>query len=851
MTGDYTKVPLRHDERWESAPNQEGRALLDHELNLDAAASIRRDQNLAADAIGPAGVIEGSPAFAITLTGGGSDLQVGQGRMWVDGLAALAPTGFNYGDQDQIDPLPAAGRALIYLDVWEEHVHPSEDPAILDPALAPIDTAARTRVGYRVRFVTTTATTCQGAWNGFNPAPLSTGRLTVTRIGPAQPLDPCDPPGDTQGLMPDGLLRIEVLDQGAAAGARFAWSYENGSAAVPIAAIAADTVTLQPSASVKFGNDLVEISWLARRAERRNAGGLYTITNVTSLATGDVLTLDRPVTAPAGAEGLVARRWDGQVIGAAVDRNASRGGNDLGVRFRAGPGNFRPGDWWGIRVRQANGVEPLNGATPDGTRHRYAPLALVDFDAGTVLSDCRPTFRPLTDIETGSPCTVVVRPGDSLQTAVDSLPAGGGEVCLSAGTFTVPSPVVVANRSRVRITGVGPATEVSSTSNETVFRFTDSDEVEITGMTVRSSGSTTIPGNPALNGALTFEGCRGVDVRMMRLVVPDGPMRSQTGITVRERGRRTPERVTIVDNHLTVGAWQTAILVTEVEDLTVERNHVMLGPDPAGLVVPSGDSVFALELAKVFSASIGRNGVSRTVRLPTGASVQLLVASPVATLVDEWVRIGSPRSGTPEQGFRNFLRGTTRNGGANLNPDGLNAYRRLARNYRSIGQGIVVGGRQSNRVRITGNTVRDAVQGLHLGARLTSGRSRIVQAVITENTTHLRVPASYSRERHSLFVGNVDSLEISHARSTMSRTVNATAMARTAVDAIRLIGTFGPFITVRGAHSEGFEVGVRAVPVGTVPTRRVWTVRDVVAAGLAGSVGASVPTQFLRDQVVP
>ena len=51
MTGDYTKVALRASERWETAPVQQGRALLNHELNLGHDASVRRDRRLARDAI--------------------------------------------------------------------------------------------------------------------------------------------------------------------------------------------------------------------------------------------------------------------------------------------------------------------------------------------------------------------------------------------------------------------------------------------------------------------------------------------------------------------------------------------------------------------------------------------------------------------------------------------------------------------------------------------------------------------------------------------------------------------------------------------------------------------------------
>lgn len=855
MTADYTKVALRRAERWETAPAQEGRALLDHELNLNSAASVRRDQQLGRDTIGAAGVVEGSPAFEVTVLGAAPlDLRLGAGRMWVDGLAALAPTQFTYSSQDQIAALPAAGRALVYLDVWEEHVQPAEDPAsVIDPAMATVDAAARTRVGYRVRAVTTTATTCQAAWIGFEPAALSTGTLTVARVGPTQPTDPCDPPGDAQGVVPDGLLRIEVLDQGTAASARFAWSYENGAAAVPIAAIAGNTVTLMPSASVEFDMDLVEISWLARRADRENGGSLYAITNIASLATGDVLTLDRAVNAPAGALGLVARRWDGEVIGAVSPMNASRAGNDLGVRFSAGPGTYRPGDWWGVRARRAEGIEPLTAAEPDGTVHRFAPLALIDIDAATVLSDCRPRFRPLTEVESGSPCTVVVRPGDSLQAAVDSLPAGGGEVCLSAGLFEVGSPVTVTGRDRVRITGVGPSTVVRSLTDEIVFRFVNSDEVEVLDLATEAASAGSPPGNSALNGAVTFEGCRGVTASGLHVTVPNGALRTQTGITVRESGARRPERVRVTGNHLLIGAWQTGILVTDGQDVTVEENHIALGAVPTGFETPAVNAVFSNEMANLFAASVVAPATpgARPLALPTGTSVFFLSSSPVLPLVEEWIRIGDPRRGTPREAFRAFVRQAATVGGRNLSPNGLEAYLRLNRELRAVGQGIVLGGRRTETARVCGNVIRDAVQGIHLGTSSGAGRNSIEEALLSANTVHLRVATTYARERHAVFVGNVRSLGVADTRCTISRPLGSAGLARSAVDAVRMIGFFGEYVVVRGLSVNGFEVGVRVEPLGSTPSQRVWALRDVMAVGPKGTVGAVAPTTFVRDQVVP
>ncbi len=259
MSGDYTKVPLRPDERWTAARMQQGRVLLDHDWNLNIDAAARAARHAAADIIGAAGVVAGSDDFAIGVTPAGSlDLTIDGGRMWVDGLEALAPSDATYLGQDQIAALPAAGRALAYLDVWEEHVAPAEDPSMIDPALAPIDTTARTRVGYRVRVAATAALTCKQAWDQVRATLTagSDGTLTIERVANAGPADPCAPPGDPLGQLPDGLLRVEVLDSGSAATARFAWSFENGATAVAVARdglglprITGTSVTLVPSAS--------------------------------------------------------------------------------------------------------------------------------------------------------------------------------------------------------------------------------------------------------------------------------------------------------------------------------------------------------------------------------------------------------------------------------------------------------------------------------------------------------------------------------------------------------------------------------------------------------------------------
>ena len=88
------------------------------------------------------------------------------------------------------------------------------------------------------------------------------------RTAPPVNPDPCAPPDDPRGRLPDGLLRIEVLDAGTETTARFGWSYADGGDAVA-AKVAGTAVTLAPSPSITFApGDLVEVSTLARREDR-------------------------------------------------------------------------------------------------------------------------------------------------------------------------------------------------------------------------------------------------------------------------------------------------------------------------------------------------------------------------------------------------------------------------------------------------------------------------------------------------------------------------------------------------------------------------------------------------------
>jgi IPT/TIG domain len=450
VTGDFTSAPLRDSDPWTGARLQQGRVLLDGDWNLNIDAAARDRQRLARDTIGRAGVPQGSSNFVISFAADGT-LQIGAGSMWIGGLYAVNPATLDYTAQESIAPLPASGQALLYLDAFVQEVQAAEDPGdLLDPALDGIDTTTRTRVAWRVRAASVQATTCTDAASALPAELVSTGRLDIELTTPSTPADPCAPPDDPRGKLPDGLLRVEVLDTGSETTARFAWSYEDGAAAVA-ATVAGNSVTLAPSPSVTFfQNDLVEVSTLQRRADRLANGPLFSVANVQPGAAGSVVTLSAPSAVTGAPSGLCLRRWDGQAAGAATSVAATLGGADVGIAFTARPGTYLAGDWWVTRVRgsSADSVDTLTAAAPDGTQHYVAPLAVVDLTAKTVLSDCRPQFPQLTGLQGGC-CTVEVQPSDVSGGA--SLPAlmaayanrGPVTFCLAPGTYTLSEPLVL------------------------------------------------------------------------------------------------------------------------------------------------------------------------------------------------------------------------------------------------------------------------------------------------------------------------------------------------------------------------------------------------------------------------
>ncbi|MCW3819198.1 DUF6519 domain-containing protein [Micromonospora sp. DR5-3] len=864
MTGDYTSVPLRPGARWTGARMQQGRVLLDGDYNLTVDAASREAQRLTAAAVGPAGVADGSSAFRIGFATDGT-LQIGAGEMWIGGLRAVNSTLIAYTIQESVPPLPTSGKALLYLDAFVEEIQAAENPPdLLDPALDGIDTMTRTRVGWRVRAKPVNATSCAGAAQALPPLELSTGLLDIVRTSPPVPMDPCAPPDDPRGKLPDGLLRVEVLDSGTESTARFAWSYENAAAAVSASVVGA-AATLKPSPEVTFvSDDLVEVSTLVRRADRVNHGPLFVVDHVQPGAGGSLVTLKTPAAVTGSPSGLCLRRWDGQSIGAAAQTKALLNGVDVGVAFRARPGSYLAGDWWAVRVRgsSADAVEELSAAPADGTRHFVQSLAVVDLDARQVLTDCRPTFPALTALK-DTTCTVTAFPGDDLQVAADKLPDSGGELCLAAGLYPLNNPVIIKGKRRIVVAGIGPATVLACTGHESVVQFHGCSDITVRDLRAES-GLASTPERPAgdehLLGTLSFIDSSDVTVRDCELACPDSAGRTQSTVFAGsfERGRSTGQ-VRVLNNRLEVGNQQTGVLVVSPDEVTVTGNEIRLGP-------ATDDRVgFHPRLVNELSRFVGSHVVANdsesghTISLPGGATMRVAGATVVQRLAGQFARTVTEKAlsrGTPRQQLQQFTRR------ALLAPDSLDLSREANRfltgavRSRSMSQGIVVAGLRANHVRIEGNQVSGVLQGIHVGlAGSGDATADAGQVVINGNHVACAVPFFWTRSRHAYYVGSVQSLTLTQNSASLTRIGAALSLlgsiAGSPVEAVRIHGRLGYLIRVQGLDLTGpFAAGVAITDLSAWgKTPRLFHVSDVI--NMSGTGPALVPLSIPHDRCVP
>jgi hypothetical protein len=404
----------------------------------------------------------------------------------------------------------------------------------------------------------------------------------------------------------------------------------------------------------------------------------------------------------------------------------------------------------------------------------------------------------------------------------------------------------------VVVSGVGPATVLRGVGHEAAVIFRGCADIELRHLRVEG-GRPKSPGDPNLNGALTFLGCTDVRVADCELACPDGEAKAQACLTVRssEDGLR-PNRVQVERNRIEVGAWQTGILLIDAATSYVAGNHLRVPEPPDEIGAVSINPLFLRNIAQLLLdvvAPKGPGGV-RTLNLAAAEGTRFApLAGRFATYANEKRLKTLGLAGTAAR-FTRSLSGAK----LTLLDAGTRALMsRLSRVLRPALQGIVVAGTGLTTVQILDNLVEGTIQGVHVAASdaRRPGREEAGEVMIARNIIHVFVPIQHDRERHAIFVGNTRSLHVLDTMATLTRPDAEFGQQGTAVEAVRVHGVLGPFAVVRQTSATGFAVGVAVTPLAPLPSgkARLWLVAETMAA--AGAKGAVLPATVAGERNVP
>jgi Family of unknown function (DUF6519) len=432
---------------------------------------------------------------------------------------------------------PPGGDELVYLDLVEQEVSAAEDPDLLEVALGGPDTTARIKLMRQVRRLAVSSFDCAEAWQDAATHWLDKGlqidprtmrlepsvRLQVGFTQDVTATDPCDPVATGGYLGADNqLIRVQIGHSGSLGpggeSAQLLWGYDNASFIYRVTSVSPDGTMLTLASNppdafhIPQTGQLVEIllteAVLGKEPDETDPTGQRSILRVVAAANGELrrltqpygpitpgdptnyIVLDQPlewdfISSPTP---LFLRVWQAELsfdpAGDTLPLNDPASGATTGVQVTISvpPGEIATrGAFWLLAVRPTTpqAVYPERLLTepqpPDGPRRWVCPLAVIDWQSGSV-TDCRCKFDNLVELtkRPRSCCTVSVLPEDltatnTLQSIIDRA-AGQAQVvtvCLSPGTYQLSQPLSLTSmHSNMVIEACGGAVSIQATNPE-------------------------------------------------------------------------------------------------------------------------------------------------------------------------------------------------------------------------------------------------------------------------------------------------------------------------------------------------------------------------------------------------
>jgi hypothetical protein len=482
MKGDFSRFTFDSKNRYSRVLMQQGRVQLDADWNEQLDISAYRTETEITDFIGQSGAPEDNAGFAISVIDKGTNLKIGQGRFYIEGMlfenhsAEVDVTFTNQPDfpnakiEDFLSKEEADGKYLVYLDVWQHHITSLEAPTIRDIALGGADTTTRVKNVWQVKFCKledknknknknknkdkdkdkdtfNRSDYVSSDWQPEGEAAISEGKLTVKA---------------TSGAVTENQLYRVEIHQGnegsktkSTAKVSFKWSRDNGAISAQVEASTDRDFIIKNA-----GRDAELAFPLGALVEFSNAdlplNGKPGILATVERVQGNRLTVGwkTPDTQPPenSKDFTIVRRWDcSEEIG--IDTSFNKPyelEQSITVQFESDK-LYKTGDYWLIPSRALTGSIEWSPEAQyaHGVQHYYCSLALLERKDGkfSVLADWRSLFKPITS-------GLLNKAGDTM-----------------TGDLTIDQSLYVARK--VEIGGTAPEQKVVMTDGKVAIGYND------------------------------------------------------------------------------------------------------------------------------------------------------------------------------------------------------------------------------------------------------------------------------------------------------------------------------------------------------------------------------------------
>ncbi|MCP4401359.1 MAG: hypothetical protein GY801_29175 [bacterium] len=512
MKGDFSRWSFGPKNNFNGVLHQQGKVLLDSDWNAQTNITTNWQDQAGTDVIGPGvAAIPADKANGFKVTKAEVDIDkikinVIPGRAWADGLLVYLDGDTEVSRiaaylQSPIQDPPADEstigeniRDAVILEVWREAINGFQIPEqLIEPALGGPDTTERAHTAMAFRLLRLEdKDTCRNIGNKLKDDFSQKGTLKVslqpTTIIPGE--CPVVEGGGYTGFE-HHLYRIEIARVNSRDDVKFKVSRFNGGLVGR-----GDFEITGPSKKISITANLPAIStsgmteFYLEVVEREENEDYWKVTYgaQVSLNGADLEVVSEHFNAlGTPSDNVFFRLWDG--IHLVADFPKASGGTEA-VELRDGihlefdnlaTKDYVPGDYWNFQVRAGeigNSEVLIDSKPPKGIHYHRVPLAILNWNesqnisAGGNIQDCRHTFQPLTRL--GTCCTYRVGDGthsygdfDSIQEALNRLPATGGQICILPGIYT--ENVLIDKKSNITISGCGERSKIISQAPDGEF----------------------------------------------------------------------------------------------------------------------------------------------------------------------------------------------------------------------------------------------------------------------------------------------------------------------------------------------------------------------------------------------